>query len=164
MLSAALIAQEGAAAAELMGGRNRGNVDMRLYPAITATIAVVVIAGCAGKEGNRPASANIEKAQPVTLTSAQLEAIQGGVKQMIANPGSARFSAATAVTLPGQPGVHVCGHVKVKGGSEGGSGDLPYYLELRDKEGQPAAERGQVGTDEAKRSKITFMCRHHGSG
>ena len=100
----------------------------------------------------------------MTLTSAQLLAVQGGVKQMIANPDTARFSAASAVTLAGQPGVHVCGHVKFKDESGKYGADLPYYLELRDKEGQPAAERGQVGADEARRSKITYVCRHHGKG
>lgn len=100
----------------------------------------------------------------MALTPAQLQAIQGGVRQMIADPGSARFSAATAVAIAGRPGVHVCGHVRQKdsGGSYGP--DLPYYLELRDKDGKPSPQRGQVGSDSAKRAKITFMCRRRSEG
>lgn len=131
------------------------------YLAIATIACTALAAGCAGNTGNRAGPGETGQAKPVVLTSAQLQAIQGGVKQMIANPGSARFSAATAVTLPGQPGVHVCGHVKLKDGTRNYGADLPYYLELRDKEGQPTPERGQVGTDQAKRAKITFMCRRH---
>ncbi len=134
------------------------------YLLIATISCMTLVAGCAGNAGKRPAPGQTGEAQPVALTSAQLLAIQGGVKQMISSPDSARFSAATAVTLPGQPGVHVCGHVQLRDGTGNYGADLPYYLELRDKEGQPAAERGQVGTDAAKRSKITFMCRHHGAG
>lgn len=137
---------------------------MARYLAITTMICAALIAGCAGSPGNRPGPGETAHARPVALTGAQLQAIQGGVKQMIANPGSARFSAATAVTLPGQPGVHVCGHVRHKNGTKSSGADLPYYLELRDKDGKPTPERGQVGTDDAKRSKITFMCRHHSKG
>lgn len=132
--------------------------------AITAIISMALMTGCAGNAGNRPGPGGTGQVRPVALTPAQLQAIQGGVRQMIADPGSARFSAATAVAIAGRPGVHVCGHVRQKdsGGSYGP--DLPYYLELRDKDGKPTPERGQVGSDDAKRAKITFMCRHRSEG
>lgn len=137
---------------------------MARYVATTTIICAALITGCAGKAGNRPGPGETGPPRPVALTAKQLQAIQGGVKQMLANPGSARFSAATAVALPGQPGVHVCGHVRHKDGAGSYGADLPYYLELRDRDGKPTAERGQVGTDDAKRAKITFMCRHHSEG
>lgn len=97
-------------------------------------------------------------ASTVALTAEQSGVVEAGLKEMTGDSVAASAGRPVAMTLEGQPGVHVCGHVK-KGGET-----FPYYVELRDSDGKPVAERGQVGSDEAKRAKVTFMCRRHGSG
>jgi len=123
---------------------------VRLFPFVIATF--FLLAGCAAK--NQPQkNAGVS---PVTLTKEQVQIVEAGVMEMIENPADAAFSAKSAISIAGAPGVHVCGYVKYIGQ------DLPYYLELRDKDGKPVAERGQVGTEPSKASKVTFMCRRNG--
>ncbi len=95
----------------------------------------------------------------VQLTDAQVTVVHDGVKKIVANPDTAKFSKETAVSLAGKPGVHVCGYVNhIAAG--GRTPDLPFYVELRGEAGQPVAHRGQVGQDDAKRAKVKFVCRH----
>lgn len=131
--------------------------------AVSAVMAGL-LGGCGTGTAARPPAANATgtvKASPVVLSAGQLLAVQAGVKKMITSPDSARFSKASGMAVPPDAGVHVCGHVRFKG--EGGKfgPDLPYYVELREETGKPEAARGQVGSDDAKRAKVNFMCRRH---
>ena len=129
--------------------------------AFGATIVVAValsLASCAG--GNRPAPDEAQGVQRVTLTPAQSRLVESGVRQMVESR-TARLSAVTATRLPDKPGVHVCGFVS-KNQPDGKSGpDQPFYVELRDVDGKPATERGQVGSDPSRLSKVNFVCRHN---
>lgn len=95
----------------------------------------------------------------IELSAAQSGAVEAGVRQMVGNPGRAEISAVRALTRSGDGGVHVCGHVRYDSAPGPDAGALPFYLELREVGGKPVPERGQVGTDAAKLSKVKFMCR-----
>lgn len=77
---------------------------------------------------------------------------------MMEDANAAPAGPVVAMAFEGEPGAHVCGHVKK------GSEIYPWYIVLREQDGKPAAERGQVGNDPSRRSKVTFMCRRHGTG
>ncbi len=120
--------------------------------------ATLSLASCAG--GNRPAPGEAQGVQRVTLTPAQSQLVESGVKQMVESQ-TTKLSAVTATQLPEKPGIHVCGFVS-KNQPDGTPGpDQPFYLELRDVDGKPATERGQVGSDPSRLSKVNFVCRHN---
>ncbi len=123
----------------------------------------LALAGC-GQFG-KPASEGPSGVQKVVLSAAQKQIVTAGVREMVSkgtvNGGeSARLASLRAFTLQPGGGVHVCGDVSYQ--LEAGKGSLfaPYYVELEEIEGNPSAKRGQVGFDELKKSKVTFMCRH----
>jgi hypothetical protein len=155
MLSAALAAEIRAPAAELTSMTRRPQTAI-----LTVAAMVLVLGGCTGG-GNRPASTSQEGVARVALTQAQNKVVEDGVRKMVEN-SDAQLKAVTATRNASLPGVHVCGYVMSKdaGGKDGP--DLPFYVELREAEGKPVAERGQVGTDPSKRSKIKFVCRQNG--
>lgn len=121
--------------------------------------AALVLAACAA---NRPAATEFTGTRPVALTAAQSQVVESGVKKMVANPQGAALKSVTAVTVDQLPGIHVCGHVSAKGVDGKQGPDLPFYLELREADGKPVAERGQVGSDPSRLSKVKFMCRRNG--
>ena len=126
---------------------------------VTIVAAVTLsLAACAG--GNRPAPDDATGIQRVTLTPAQSQLVESGVRQMVESQ-TAKLSAVTATRLSDKPGVHVCGFVS-KNQSDGKPGpDQPFYVELREVDGKPATERGQVGSDPSRLSKVNFVCRHN---
>ena len=132
-----------------------------------------LLASCAGgqrvEQPGQRAAQRVEPpgqrpGQPVTLSAEQVEALRAGVKQMIDNPDTASFARVTALSFAGDPGVHVCGHVRFRaaGGQEADA--TPYYVELREVDGKPVAERGQVGITQRTLAQVNFMCRHHKAG
>lgn len=124
-------------------------------------VIMTLVAGCqTGGNVQSTASANVKH---LTLTNEQVAAVQGGVKQIVSNPQTAQFSNTTAISAAGEPGIHVCGYVKVAGEAGNSADALPFYLELRERGGKPIPERGQVGNDTSKRSKVNFMCRRNGN-
>ena len=123
-------------------------------------IILFLVAGC---QSGGIKSGEHAGVRHLTLSSEQVEAVHGGVKQIVSQPETAQFTKPTAISAVGEPGIHVCGYVKVAAGGLSKGDDLPYYLELRQRGGKPVPERGQVGYDTAKRSKVSFMCRRHGT-
>ncbi len=120
---------------------------------------LLTLVGCAGGS-NRPGPGTTSGVQSVALTPAQALLIDNGVKQMVGSQ-NAQLSAVKATRLPDKVGVHVCGYVSKKqpNGKDGPS--LPFYIELREADGKPVTERGQVGSDPSKLSKVNFVCRHN---
>lgn len=115
--------------------------------------------GCAG--GNsRPEPGLAAGAQKITLTPEQALLVDSGVKQM-AGSQHAQLSAVTAIRLANKPGIHVCGFVSKKQPNGKDGPNLPFYVELREPGGKPVTERGQVGSDPSKLSKVNFVCRHN---
>lgn len=118
-----------------------------------------ILSACAS--ANRPAPVAQSGVSRITLTSAQSKLVDDGVKQMVENQG-AQLSAVSAISIAQQPGVHVCGYVKTQDAAGKEGPDLPFYVELRELNGKSVTERGQVGSDPSKTSKIKFVCRRHG--
>lgn len=118
-----------------------------------------VLSACSS--ANRPAPVSETGARRIALTSAQSKLVEDGVKEMMESPG-AQLSAVTAISMAQQPGIHVCGYVKSPGAAGKEGPDLPFYVELREADGKPVTERGQVGSDPSKISKIKFVCRRNG--
>ncbi len=129
---------------------------------LTAAAMALLVSACAsgGNRSSATATQHIGVTR-VTLTQAQNQVIEEGVRQMVENTG-AQLKAITATRIAEQPGVHVCGYVTKKGANGKDGPDVPFYVELREAEGKPVAERGQVGTDPSKLSKIKFVCRRNG--
>ena len=155
MLSTAFAAQAGAGIAEL--------IPVTLPPLsgiVTAAAMALLITACASG-GNRPAASGHAGVTRVVLTHAQSQVVDAGVRQMVENT-SAQLKAVTATRIASLPGIHVCGYVMTKDANGKDGPDVPFYVELREAEGKPVAERGQVGTDPSKLSKIKFVCRRNG--
>ena len=141
---------------------------------VLPVLAVIgLLAGCAGgqrvEQPGQRAAQRVEPpgqgpAQRVALSAQQVEAVRSGVKQMIDNPDTARFARVTALSFAGDPGVHVCGHVTYKDATDQTGAAKPYYIELREVDGKPAAERGQVGATQRALAQVEFMCRRHRTG
>ncbi len=99
------------------------------------------------------------KPDTVRLSKEQVGAVQDGVRRMIPNPDSAKFLGDTARKAKEGPGIDVCGHVDYLDSDGKTRVEQPYYVELRKTNGQPNAERGQVGGDPSKLAKVRFLCR-----
>lgn len=97
-----------------------------------------------------------------TLSAAQIAATQAGVQKMVPNAATAKFSNHAARIIANKPGIHVCGYVNYLDSDNLKTVEQPYYVELREVNGQPSAERGQVGGDPGKLAKVRFLCREHG--
>lgn len=100
----------------------------------------------------------------VTLSPVQDQTVRQAVKSMITQPDSAQFARMTALAFAGEQGVHVCGHVKYKDDAGSYGAMQRFFLDLREADGKPVAERGQVGSSPPALSKVNFMCRRHGGG
>lgn len=81
---------------------------------------------------------------------------------MVERQDNVNISSITASRQPARPGLQVCGFVATPdaGGKRGK--DFPFYIELLETDGKPVAERGQVGSDPSRLSKVNFMCRLNG--
>lgn len=120
----------------------------------------VLVSACAS--GNRPATTNEEGIQHVTLTPAQMQVIESGVRTMVERESGMKIGSVTATRQAGKPGVHVCGYVTPPATDGKPAPTMPFYIELQEKEGKPVAERGQVGSDPSRLGKVNFVCRHNG--
>lgn len=121
---------------------------------VVAILSTAFLAACGTQHTSLPtASAGTEA---VTLTAAQTATVEAGVTEMLGKPPSSGLKGVRALSFPGKPGIHVCGAFN------DGSAERRFYIELRDKDGKTYAERGQIASDDAKKAKIAFVCRHHG--
>ncbi|GJM02787.1 MAG: hypothetical protein DHS20C08_12880 [Rhodomicrobium sp.] len=98
--------------------------------------------------------------QQVTLSPAQTEVYQTGIKGLITSSETADFVSVKTLKFSSQPGLHICGYASYQ--LSGAKKETPFYVEIREEEGKPTLHRGQLGSDAAKLSKVKFVCRHHG--
>ena len=90
----------------------------------------MMVAGCAG--------AQVSETEPITLTPAQFQAVQAGVRGRLKDPDSAQFGAYKAVRSLDAKGdvprgsILVCGKVNAKNSYGGYTGELPYGGVLSD--------------------------------
>lgn len=152
MLPAAQPAQTRATAAELT------TMPSQRFIASLFTFAVLaVLTACTS--GERSTDATLEGAQRIPLTPEQTRVIEGGVKQMVERQDGVSISAVTATRVAQKTGLQVCGYVATNDAAGKRGPDLPFYIELLESSGAPVAERGQVGSDPSRLSKVNFMCR-----
>lgn len=133
--------------------------NKRRIPVLASMAALAGLSACAS--GDRPSAAVQNGVQRVALTAAQNAVIEGGVKQMVERQDGVTISAVTATRAADKPGLQVCGYVATPAANGKPGKDLLFYIELLEKDGQPVAERGQVGSDSSRLSKVTFMCRNN---
>lgn len=124
-------------------------------------IAILMVSACSSSGRT---VRNEGGGQSVTLSPLQDQTVREAVKSMITQPDSAQFAGMTAMTFGGEPGVQICGHVKYKDDAGAYGAMQRFYLDLREADGKPAAERGQVASTPPALSKVNFMCRRHGGG
>ena len=124
---------------------------------------LIGLAGCGNDQkvslvGQTPLS-SAERSE-LTLTPSQVELYQKGLKDYLGGTGTLSFAGVQALSYQDNPGVHICGYVTYAK-SDGAKSEKPFYVELRADEGKETVYRGQVGADEAKLSKVKFVCRYH---
>lgn len=124
---------------------------------LLAIAALSALVGCSGNTTLQ--QTNISAAKPgtsvVVLSAEQQTVVEAGVREMMGGTFNEKLRGVKALTLAGKPGIHVCGAFSNNGA------ELPFYLELGEKNGAPVATRGQIGSDPGKKAKVTFVCRHH---
>lgn len=145
-----------------MGGGN--------YMRLMVLIGVVVMlsacqsggeAGLQGLQGGMQKSLDgAQKAGAYQLSAEQVALYQAGVKEILPAPETASFQGVRALEYGTPKGVHICGYVGYSAPQKVRQ-EVPFYVELRQEDGKPLVHRGQVGTDEAKRAKVKFVCRGH---
>lgn len=133
--------------------------DIQAWRFTLVAAMLLALIGCTSG-GNRPGPGTTTGVHRVTLTPAQTVLIDVGVKQMVGSQ-NAQLSAISATRLPDKAGVHVCGFVSKRESNGKDGPNLPFYIELREANGKPVTERGQVGSDPSKLSKVNFVCRHN---
>jgi hypothetical protein len=136
---------------------------MKMRYNILVLPVVLGLAACGTTGKLIPVSFN--GSQSPGLTSAQRKVVSDGVREMVAketvNGGEgAKLDDFRVFRVPSREGLQVCGHVSYQVEPGKPVISAPYYLELEELDGQPAAKRGQVGFDKLRKSKVTFMCRH----
>lgn len=124
-------------------------------------VTILLLGGCltACTNTKLPLLGASAKPNAIQLSKEQVGAVHDGVRRMIPNPASAKFLGDTARKAKEGPGIDVCGHVGYLDSDGKTRVEQPYYVELRKTNGQPNAERGQVGGDPSKLAKVRFLCR-----
>lgn len=119
----------------------------------SAIVIGTLLSACSA---NKMPQVNSEgEAESVILTNDQMAVVEAGLKEMTGAPLKSSLRGTRAIQFAGKPGIHVCGAI------DHNAQETAYYVELREKDGKPFAERGQLATDDSKKSKIAFVCRHH---
>lgn len=111
----------------------------------------------AGVTTKAPESTNFKMLQ---LQPDQIKLYQDGIKTLIPNPDSANFKIVKALKYTAKEGLHICGYA-ITVNLKNNPVEIPFYVELLQEAETTVVHRGQVGTDEAKLSKVKFVCRHH---
>lgn len=126
---------------------------------LTALTLAIVLGACTNTKA--PAFGTGQSPNAIVLSKEQISATHDGVRRMIPNPDSASFTGDIARPAKDGPSIDVCGHVRYLDDDGKTKVEQPYYVELREANGQPNAERGQVGGDPSKLAKVRFLCRDH---
>jgi hypothetical protein len=124
-----------------------------LLAMIFAMAAILQLGGCASSDLG---VAKLSSGGTLPLSSDQVTTATEAARKMTGD-ATATVESLKARSNPGEPGTHICGYVNANGKTS-----TLLYIELRDTESGPAAERGQIGTTAANLAKVRFMCRNHG--
>lgn len=92
---------------------------------LIVAVAGAVLAGCVAQP--KPAPGPVYRSEPVTLTSAQVAAIESGVKAKLKDPNSAMFGRMAGALNPDDGLIYVCGYVNSRNSFGGYVGDTLFY-------------------------------------
>ncbi len=101
-----------------------------------------------------------DKTQVIILTAGQESLYQEAVKSILPAKAAVKYSSVKTLKFETQEGYHTCGYAIYKN-EAGQANETPFYVELRKIDEKYAVHRGQVGTDDGKKAKVKFVCRHH---
>ncbi|MGH1406747.1 MAG: hypothetical protein ACRBBJ_09355 [Rhodomicrobiaceae bacterium] len=104
--------------------------------------------------------ATSDKTQFIILTEGQERLYQEAVQSILPNKSSVKYTSVKTLKFETQDGYHTCGYAIYKN-EAGQNSETPFYVELRKTDEKYGAHRGQVGTDDGKKAKVKFVCRHH---
>ena len=137
------------------------SANLARLTAKTILAAGIAFSISAGSNTKAPLIGSSPTPGSVSLSKDQIGAVHAGVRRMVPNPDSASFSSDIGRMAKQGSGIDVCGHVRYLDTDGQTKVEQPYYVELRETNGQPNAERGQVGGDPSKLAKVRFLCRDH---
>lgn len=101
-----------------------------------------------------------EKTRLIILTVGQEGLYQEAVQSILPTKSPAKFLTVKTLKFHDQEGLHTCGYANYKT-EAGQNSETPFYVELRKTTEKYGVHRGQVGTDDEKKAKVKFVCRHH---
>lgn len=130
---------------------------------LSALCILLPLSAClSGKDKEVPVG-NTEpdnKTQLIILTEGQEKLYQEAVQTILPAKTPVKFLSVKTLKFATEEGYHTCGYANYKN-EAGQNSETPFYVELRKTEGKYAVHRGQVGTDDGKKAKVKFVCRHH---
>ena len=101
-----------------------------------------------------------DKTQFIILTEGQERLYQEAVQSILPAKSPVKYTSVKTLKFEIQKGYHTCGYATYKN-EAGENSETPFYVELRKTDEKYAVHRGQVGTDDGKKAKVKFVCRHH---
>ena len=100
------------------------------------------------------------KTRLLILTEGQEKLYQDAVQSILPAKAPVKFLSVKTLKFETEEGYHTCGYVNYKN-EAGQNTEVPFYVELRKTEKEYVVHRGQVGTNDGKKAKVKFVCRHH---
>lgn len=104
--------------------------------------------------------ATSDKTQFIILTEGQERLYQEAIQSILPNKSPVKYTSVKTLKFETQDGYHTCGYATYKN-EAGQNSETPFYVELRKTDEKYGVHRGQVGTDDGKKAKVKFVCRHH---
>lgn len=125
-------------------------------------VLLLPLSAClSGKKTSSEVTSTVpENTKLIILTAGQERIYQDAIKSILPTKSSVKFEAVKTLKFETQEGYHTCGYANYKN-EAGQKSETPFYIELRKTNEQYAVHRGQVGTDDGKKAKVKFVCRHH---
>lgn len=98
--------------------------------------------------------------QLIILTEGQERLYQDAVQSILPTKSAVKYTSVKTLKFETENGYHTCGYATYKN-EAGQNSETPFYVELRKTDEKYGVHRGQVGTDDGKKAKVKFVCRHH---
>ena len=130
---------------------------------LAALCIIIPLSAClSGKQTDVQLSNRVpkEKIKLIFLTGDQERIYQEAVQSILPTKAPVKYVRVKTLKYDDQEGYHTCGYVNYKN-EAGQNSETSFYVELRKADGKTLVHRGQVGTDDGKKAKVKFVCRHH---
>jgi hypothetical protein len=133
------------------------------YKNLAVLCIILPLSAClSGKETGVQINNTIanDKTQFIILTEGQERLYQDAVQSILPTKSPVKYTSVKTLKFETQDGYHTCGYATYKN-EAGQNSETPFYVELRKTDEKYGVHRGQVGTDDGKKAKVKFVCRHH---